>query len=317
MKSMNIKNREEMVSDFLMCVKKYKASMEFSLGRRSKILKALYGVRLFGFRYIGYTAARLRLPVLFGDMKVQLFLGQKMVLPRNDIGAHVLGMYRIIPHASERRLTLWMIKNLKENDVFYDVGAHLGFYTALAQEILSKGEVHAFEANLKLHSYLQKNFSNSNVHTTRGAVADISGEVDFYDATDTQDSSESSRFNILGTYSEVTKVPAITLDSYIAMGHTPPTIIKFDIEGGEHDAIVGATNLIKAHKPAIVLEIWGGDKGAEYAVSAVRKLHELGYDAFCMNADGSVSDTVTPDPVFSLSSIDQSARDNFIFLPRK
>lgn len=294
--------KEKMRQSFIACVLKYKESMQYSRRETSKIRRAFYGLKHFGFRYLLYTLTRFKLP-LFGDTQARLFFGKKIVLPSDDIGAHALSMYGIIPHGSERKLTEWIIKNLSESDVFYDVGAHLRFYTALAGEM---SEVHSFEANSKLCQYLKKNF----LRVSCMAVASSSGVVDFYDATHTSDSSESSRFNTTGIHS---KVSAITLDEYVQQGNRPPTVIKFDIEGGEYDAILGTLNIINKNKPHIILEVWGGEMGRKYSDAAVKKLQELGYSAFALGRDGSVTPTSVSDPVGSISDV-RSPRDNFLFI---
>ncbi|MEX0651988.1 MAG: FkbM family methyltransferase [Candidatus Paceibacterota bacterium] len=238
-----------------------------------------------------------------------------MLLPARDIGGSVLSMYGISPHKSERRLTLWLIKNLKESDIFYDVGAHLGYYTALSEELVMDGEVHAFEANKYLCTYLEKNFLKSScVHVSRSAVADHIGEVDFYDASDTDDSSTSSRFHLSQSSITPSKVTAITLDEYVRLGNIPPTVLKLDIEGGESDAILGALEVIKIYKPRIAMDVWGGDMGRKYSSPAVKKLQDYGYQAFALDGNGDISKESIADPVMSISDTSEGARGNFVFL---
>ena len=305
---MKYKN-EKMHAMFTTSVQKYKSSMQYTGEEKSKIRRAVHNVTTFGLPYILYTLTRLRIPILYGNIQVALFFGKRLTLPIDDIGSHVLSLYGIIPHGSERKLTEWMMNNLEDTDVFYDVGAHLGFYTALAESSIKHGEVHSFEANTKLCRYLRKNFRN----VTCKAVASSSGEVDFYDATHTSDSSESSRFNSTGTHS---RVLAITLDEYVQRGNRSPTIIKCDIEGGEYDAIMGASALIQKYKPRIILEVWGGEMGRKYSDNAVKKLQEFGYEAFSFERDGALSPIPISDPVGSITDT-QNPRDNFMFVHKE
>lgn len=307
--------RQRLLELFLARVLKYEDSMRYIQFEKSKIKRALYGFKKFSFSYTLYNLSRLRIPGLFWDIHSEIFSGRQMVWPVRDIGANIFSMYGISPHKSERKLALWIMKNLEESDIFYDVGAHLGYYTALSEEILTKGEVHAFEANKKLCKYLDKNFSGSeNVYVLCTAIADSVGEVDFYDATDTEDSSTSSRFNLLWMHISPSRIDATTLDEYVKMGNKPPTVIKFDIEGGEYEAILGALNLIEKYKPRIIMEVWGGEMGKKYSDKAVKKLQELGYKAFSLESDGSISEEAIDDPVGSIPNSSNSARDNFIFL---
>lgn len=310
---MKYKN-EKIRETWTLCVQRYKASMQYAREEKSKVRRALYGITTFGIPYIPYTLARFKIPVLFGNTHATLFFGKQMTLPADDIGSYVFSLYGIIPHGCERKLTEWMMRNVDESDVVYDVGAHLGFYTALAEHLAQDGEVHAFEANKKLCTYLHKNFSTSSqVFVTCTIVAGSEEEVDFYDATDVQDSSASSRFNIVESHVIPTKLPAMTLDAYIASGRKPPTIIKLDIEGGEYDAIMGALNLIEKNKPRIILEVWGGEMGRKYSDNAVKKLQKLGYEAFSFERDGTVASEPISDPVGNIPDGTHNPRDNFLF----
>lgn len=309
--------KQKLFEQYFAYVSKYKDSVRYAKSEHNKFKRAFYNVKKFGFPYLLYSLVRMRASWFFGNMNSELFFGRKMILPASDIGAHVLSMYRIAHHKSERRLTLWMIKNIGDSEIVYDIGAHLGYYAALAEELTHNGEVHAFEANKNLCSYLNKNFLHSkNTHISCGAVSDSDEDVDFYDATDAEDSSASSRFDVLGLHITPSKVSAITLDKYIKAGNKPPTIIKLDIEGGEYEAIFGALTLIEKHKPGIIMEVWGGELGKKYSDKAVKKLQELGYRAFSLEGDGSVSKESIDDPVESIVDSSHGARDNFLFLAR-
>jgi FkbM family methyltransferase len=224
-------------------------------------------------------------------------------------------MYGMIPHRSERKLTEYLIRTLGVKDVFYDIGAHLGFYTALAETLLMEGKVFAFEANDTLCAYLNKNFGNeSRVTVVCSAVASVPGTVEFYDATNTSDSSMSSRFNISGSIISTRKVSTVILDTFVTSAVTPPTIMKFDIEGGEYDAICGAEKIIQTFKPTIILEVWGGKLGRTYSQNAIEKLFALGYEAFSIGSNGMLSTEAVLDPVSSIVGTEEGVRDNFVFI---
>lgn len=311
----SVKNTEEVSRLFRAAVDTYKNAMKYAKKEDGKVKRMFYGLKHFGLAYVFFTVVRYRIPFLLKHVKVDLFFGRSMVLPFSDIGSHVLSIYGMIPHRSERKLSLWMMKYLRETEVFYDIGAHLGYYTALSEKIVTKGEVHAFEANAKLCSYLGRNFFDSGrVYISCGAIADKTGVVDFYDMTDIRDSSTSSRFNIDGTATSH-EVRASTLDTYVQSGKKGPTVIKIDIEGGEYDAITGAKELIQKYRPLIVMEVWGGTLGATYSDKAVKLLQKLGYKAYALESDGSISSEPVNDPVHLVSGRSNESRDNFIFRP--
>jgi FkbM family methyltransferase len=309
--------RKKIINLFSSRVLKYKDSMQYGKKENNKLKRVLYNFGLFGLSYVYYHLARLRLLNLLGDVQCFLFFGKKMRLPLSDINTGVFAMYGISPHKSERKLALWMMENLAGDEVLYDIGSHMGYYTALFEKMFKNGEAHAFEANKKLCSYLKNNFSNSsNVYIVCAAVADFVGEVDFYDATETEDSSASSRLQLSEEPIPSCKVPSVTLDNYVTKGNSAPTVIKFDIEGGEYDAILGASDTIERNNPIIIMEIWGGDKGKKYSDQSVKKLQELGYKAFFIRNDGSTSDVEVKNPVDYISGGEKDPRDNFLFIKK-
>ncbi len=297
-------------------VLRYKHSMQRIRERRNIFVRFFQNTVAFGFLYIQYLLARYPQLRWGSEKRVQLFWGMEMILPAQDVGTYTLALYGMMPHRSERRLTMWMLHNLRPDDVLYDVGAHFGFYTALGAWATTQGEVHAFEANEKLGTYLKRNFDSfPTVYVVSNAVADTMREVDFYDATEDVDSSASSRFNLLDTKRAPQSVQAITLDQYVADGHRPPTVIKIDIEGGEYDALVGAEKLIASHKPRIIMEVWGGDMGKKYSQNAVTKLQGMGYRAYAFLGDGALSPESIHDPLSSIPHDPNGSRDNLMFIP--
>ncbi|MCW9054545.1 MAG: FkbM family methyltransferase [Candidatus Pacebacteria bacterium] len=308
--------QHDLIERFATYVSAYKHSMQYAREERSAIKRVLYGLQTFGCSYIFYNLARFKILPPWGSVRNRFFFGKNMVLPMRDLGTHVFSMYQIAQDKSEIRLTLWMLKNLRDTDIVYDVGVHLGYYTALAEKVATGGEVHAFEANKRLCHYLHKNFSNSGrVFITCKAVAGSSGKVEFYDATDAEDSSTSSRFNLSKSDTKPSSIPSVSLDAYTRAGHKIPTVIKLDIEGGEYDAIVGASKLLEDHRPRVVMEVWGGEMGKQYSQKAVEKLQSLGYRAFAIESDGSISQDHIVDPVAHISGHSQNnPRDNFLFI---
>jgi hypothetical protein len=65
-------------------------------------------------------------------------------------------------HSSEIRLALFMIKNLAENNHFLDIGAHFGYFTLLAAEIVGKnGESSSLRTNKQEFSIAKTKYSNA------------------------------------------------------------------------------------------------------------------------------------------------------------
>ena len=70
-------------------------------------------------------------------------------------------------------------------------------------------------------------------------------------------------------------VRTVTLDSLVASGKLPPpNLIKCDIEGGEYDALMGASDILVKHGPTIFL----ATHGPEVHQQCCRLLADLHYE---------------------------------------
>jgi FkbM family methyltransferase len=170
----------------------------------------------------------------------------------------------------ERPLQRLLCAHVKEGDVFYDVGANVGFFSLLASvRVGSRGRVVAFEPlprNVELlHRHLAMN-AVTNVTVIAKAVADTAGTAMF----------ESTGSPSMGALSS-TGIPVeiTTLDDVVASGTVPPpTVIKMDIEGAESRALAGARVTLATHRPLIFLSTHGYEQN-----DACRSLlAQTGYD---------------------------------------
>jgi FkbM family methyltransferase len=147
--------------------------------------------------------------------------------------------------------------------VVYDIGAHAGSIAlGVARLVGPSGRVVAFEADPANVASLKENVlrnrltpslqvfhaavwagAATNVTFRRGGVRRSHGGVE----TDTQ-------HPVLGT-GELIKVPAITLDDFIASGGPAPQLVKVDVEGGEYEVLRGARNLFTKSRPLLIAEV--------------------------------------------------------------
>lgn len=263
--------------------------------KRALLLKA---------KYVTYISARLGL--IKKDKMVTLFWGKDITLPISDSDAAKLYFFGALGK-EESNLTKYLINNLNEDSVFYDIGANHGFYTLLASEIMTDGEVHAFEPSPAIYEYLKQASQASNVKINKSAVSNIDGKVDLFDCTSVGSSGKSTisldTAEHLKKKSKKIPVDSIKLDSYINNNHLP-TFIKIDVEGAESFVIKGAENLLTKHSPTIGMEVWGGDRGKAISSRAVKYLLELGYRPHSITNDGSLE---------YMSSVDYRRFLNIIF----
>jgi FkbM family methyltransferase len=259
----------------------------------SKIPNKLQRIKLLKHRYIIETFLRkcgLRI-----QLPLKLFWGKKILLPIGDVDSRYLYYFGMLGTA-ELPLTKFMANNLKNGDIFYDVGSNYGFFSQLACEIINNGECHAFEPDADTFAYLEKNLYDSNEKTkvflNNKALTNINGEVTFYSRKDfgasgTSTTSEEA-VSLRGRNYSVEKVPSLTLDEYVKT-HNPPSMIKIDIEGGEYNMLLGAKEVLLQYKPTIVLEVSGFEEGEKLSQKAINFLIENGYSANRLSSDGKIS----------------------------
>ncbi len=238
--------------------------------------------------------------------RVELFWGRTIRIPIQDYDALIIYMYGGLFGSSERRLSTFLIKNLKPEDVFYDVGANRGFYTFLASELCK--EVHTFEPMRELAQAIEENtYRDSAVTVNAVALSDKDGTIDFYVMESTMLNTINASVAAEGNHRSV-RVPTMMLDTYVAT-HTRPTFLKIDAEGAEEQIIRGGMKFFSSNTPTIAMEVWGKENKWELSMKAVETLYGMGYRSLRIT-DGGTLEEVRGD----LSSMARpDGAENFVF----
>lgn len=181
--------------------------------------------------------SNLIIPILKGKLK-----GKKWVVASSNLEC-VLGTY-------EYKKNQLFENSISLSDVVYDVGAHAGFYTLLASELVGKnGTVVAFEPMLRNFSYLKKHVevnNCNNVILNNVAISNFVGVSCFKEG-------ESTYTGHLTLNSDIS-VKILTLDEFIRKNpEIKPNCIKIDVEGAEFDVLQGAKITIESSNPIIFL----------------------------------------------------------------
>ncbi len=264
---------------------------------RLLFLKGKYIVRFFS-----------RQLSLENEIQVELFWGRKIKLPLKD-GAIQPLYYIGTLQKEETKLIKFIIKHLKKDDIFFDVGANYGFYSLLAEEIIDHGEIHLFEALPEVFAWIERNFPKTGIFLNNLALSDKMGTENFFISAN--DSTVSTTLSQVANWRNIRhnkcEVPCINLDEYVKK-HKKPTFIKFDIEGGELKALKGGEELFEETNPVISLEVWRGEEGEVFSRKPVEYLQNLGYSSFAIDEEGDLK---------SVKEIDfhalESSSANFIF----
>src|SRR6266513_392092 len=157
--------------------------------------------------------------------------------------------------AYERELIQLMKRMLKSGMTVLDVGANIGYFSALASGLVgNSGQVHAFEPMPQNLSRLRQNLRPFRwAHPYPYAVGDATGTAVIY-----FNESEAGWASLLNSNDLARRadVDVIRLDDWVR-DHAVNRIdfMKMDIEGGEFHALLGAQVLLSRFRPVIVAEL--------------------------------------------------------------
>jgi FkbM family methyltransferase len=212
--------------------------------------------------------------------------GVDLVVPLNeDVGRHI---YYLGAHETED--VAYLIKQLRPDDICFDVGANLGYYTVMMAKAVPEGKVYAFEPDPFCHALLQLNVRMNqleNVVVNCSALGERPGTSSFFRCTDS--AFNSFRDTARKPVSSVIEVPVTTLDEFVATNDLPRVdFVKVDVEGAEGLVLAGAKKLLQSHanRPRLLLlEVVEGNHGAfgDSATEVVESLRRSHYEPFVLS----------------------------------
>ncbi len=146
-------------------------------------------------------------------------------------------------------------KFLKNGDVFYDIGANVGYMSIeIATIFKDQVEIISFEPQpLLAHAIALSSKLNefNNLYVFDLMLGEKRGEADLYIGSHSIHASAVAREK----HSVRIKRPVATVDFMVETGCIPPpNVIKLDIEGGELSALSGARKTIASYRPHIIFE---------------------------------------------------------------
>lgn len=146
---------------------------------------------------------------------------------------------------------------LRPDDVFFDIGAHVGYYTCLVGRRVPRGHVVALEPFEQSFERLNANISANdlqNVTTLRRAAWNRSDESIRLDGVPGEASPSMQATPAEGEVEGVPTAETIAIDDLVEQVQMQPTFIKMDIEGSEPLALEGAAETLTEHKPVLIVE---------------------------------------------------------------
>jgi FkbM family methyltransferase len=249
--------------------------------------------------------------------KTALFFGQQMLvkLPAGS-DLYLIGAKT---HPSEIRLAKFLIRHLEPGMQFLDIGAHFGYFSLLAANLVGpEGKVISLEASKHMFHILEKNTDqNTQNLSIHAAAGDTDGEITFYDYpliyseynTIEGDQYNNDEWN-KNIPVEKTAVKMYSLDTLITEQKIQPKVIKIDVEGAETKVLQGLSKSSKI-KPIIIFEYIKA-KPQDGLVELISEIADR-YKLHLMDADGNVGHVINLEDKDQLSSMMDS--ENLILRP--
>lgn len=160
---------------------------------------------------------------------------------------------------NELPVQLALAEHLGAGDVFYDVGANVGFFTVIAARLVGEaGHVYAFEPVAGNAALIRRNAALNrfrNVTVVERAVSEHSGPGQLRLAH----YSGGAALATVPPPPDAAGIVAVTLtsldDAIRHEGRRQPSLVKVDVEGAEAEVLRGMTWTLQHVRPLVVCEI--------------------------------------------------------------
>jgi FkbM family methyltransferase len=133
-----------------------------------------------------------------------------------------------------------LLDRLDSDSCFFDVGANLGFYSAVASRHCRTGNVHSFEMDPDLIGEIWKNLDCNGAedgHVTCAAVWEDNGTLVSFSPH--INGNKSTNQVAVPTGERSTHVPSLAIDTYCVRYDARPDVVKIDVEGAELQVLRG------------------------------------------------------------------------------
>lgn len=150
---------------------------------------------------------------------------------------------------------------LKPDSVFYDLGGNAGFYSLLANRVISTGRIYSFEPSPAAQEVFQQHvkrnsrfIQHQNIRLLPYALSDAEKQVEFSNDSLQQDGNTYITASPVFDNAEgFLTIPCYSVDGLLTLKYDKPDVIKIDVEGAELDVLKGAIQTLQQYKPNILL----------------------------------------------------------------
>lgn len=216
-----------------------------------------------------------------------------------DVRDYALAKPILVAGRYEPHVTAALLSEAREDTVFLDVGANIGFFTLLLASRCPSGRAFSIEpdpdnARLLAASVALNGFS-SRVTVHPVAASDEEGVLTLSDlgnarnlgARFTAKRRDRLDVHVHGPAPKFVEVRATRLDGLIDVPRLD--LVKMDIEGFEPVALRGMEGLLRKHRPVLVMEFAPGtirDIAGEEPVGVLKALIASGYELGVVESEG-------------------------------
>ena len=190
-----------------------------------------------------------------------------------------------------------IIRKLKTNHCFLDIGSNIGYFSLLASILVKmNGRVIAFEPIKKLYKQIKfskKINSYNNIKIYNFGLSDKNIKEKIYLQEKNIASSSIYKKNILNfsfyrgfifkklfETKNLIKFENIVLKKLDNLIKCKVDFIKIDVEGEEYEALLGMKQILKKYKPKLIIEINNFALKKNYSVKIYEFLYKLKYDIY-------------------------------------
>jgi FkbM family methyltransferase len=215
----------------------------------------------------------------------------------------------------ERDTTYLILALAESGTTYFDVGANIGLLSVPVLAVCPGVKVVSIEASPDTLHFLKKTHAVAHRRedwTIVGAAVGLkSGDAEFWSGDLAQGAYDGLRDTRRGGRKRPVSVPLRALDQiWEECGRPAISVVKMDIEGGEHDALQGAKSIIARERPVFVVE-WTNMNLHAYGINSDRILElcaEIGYSLYA-------SPSLIPVTTELILKMAMSQTETFILLP--
>ena len=218
-------------------------------------------------------------------------------LPRNDAVISSFGSYPVFLNVLDRKETavqrhlrrvgaggyepavqsvILAAVQASTRRTFYDVGAHIGYYSALIGSTFRGTQVVAFEPTLATAEICQniRDRNNLNYVIVKRALSDAETTLSFYISPKAETSN--SLNSTFRPGAGLVTVEATTIDKLVDSGFPLPGVIKIDVETHESAVLRGGLGVIAKARPTLICEFLPAADPVEIRAALI-SLNRIGY----------------------------------------